>query len=100
MSIYLLGVKLVLTVRFQMVCHFGLNSTTFYQLTHIIQIYSGNARGGVLNGKLEFYAQKLQTLSHLYLFTVCFMKICLQSLEQITQICSENWREIFMKSSL
>ena len=41
--------------------------------------YSGITRGGVLNG--ELYAQRLHMLLYLYLFTDCFMKISLQSLE-------------------
>ena len=53
---------------------------------HIIQIYSGITRGRVLNG--ELYAQRLQKLIYLYLFTDCFM------------ICSDDWREIFMKQSV
>ena len=74
--------------------------------THsIIQNGSGITDGAVLNG--ELYAQKLQILIYLHLFTKCFMKISLQSLEQ-TQIlrdpeiwvCSEDWREIFMEQSV
>ena len=47
----------------------------------MIQIYSGISSGWVLNG--ELYAQRLQKLIYLYLFTDCFMKISLQLLEQI-----------------
>ena len=43
----------------------------------IIQFCSGITRGRVLNGKL--YAQRLQKLIYLHLFTDCFMKISLQS---------------------
>ena len=43
--------------------------------SHIIQIYPGITRGRVLKG--EFYAQRLQKLIYLYLFTDCFMKISL-----------------------
>ena len=53
---------------------------------HIIQIYSGITCGRVLNG--ELHAQRLQKLIYLYLFTDCFM------------ICSDDWREIFMKQSV
>ena len=53
---------------------------------HIIQIYSGIVCGRVLSG--ELYAQRLQKLIYLYLFTDCFMKI------------SGYWREIFMKQSV
>ena len=42
---------------------------------------SGITRSIVLSG--EFYAQRLQTLIYLHLFTDCFMKISLQSSEQI-----------------
>ena len=48
---------------------------------NIIQIYSEITRGRVLSG--ELYAQRLQKLIYLYLFTDCFMKISLQSSEQI-----------------
>ena len=41
----------------------------------------------MLNG--ELYAQRLQKLSYLHLFTDCFMTIC-----------SNDWREIFMKHSV
>ena len=42
-------------------------------------MHSGITRGRVLNG--ELYAQKLQNLIYLHLFTDCFMKISLQSSE-------------------
>ena len=41
----------------------------------IIQIYSGITRSRLLKG--ERYAQRLQKLIYLYLFTDCFMKISL-----------------------
>ena len=50
-------------------------------IKHIIQICSGITRGRVLNG--ELYAQRLQKLIYLYLFTDCFMQISLQSSEQV-----------------
>ena len=62
---------------------------------HTVQTCSGITRGRVLSG--ELYAQRLQKLIYLYLFTDCFMKISLQSLEQI---CCDDWREIFMKQSV
>ena len=51
-------------------------------INYIIQIYSGITCSRVLNG--ELYAQILQKLIYLYLFTDCFMKVSLQSSEQIT----------------
>ena len=48
---------------------------------HIIQLCSGITPGTVLSG--ELYAQRLQKLIYLHLFTDCFMKISLQSSEQI-----------------
>ena len=48
---------------------------------HIIQICSGITHGRMFNG--ELYAQRLQKLIYLHLFTDCFMKISLQSLEQM-----------------
>ena len=50
---------------------------------------------GVLNG--EFYAQRLQKVIYLHLFIDYVMKISLQLSEQI---CSDDWREIFMKQSV
>ena len=47
----------------------------------IIQIYSGITRGIVLNG--ERYAQRLEKLIYLYLFTDCSMPISSQSSKQI-----------------
>ena len=38
---------------------------------HIIQIYSGNTRGRVLNR--ELYTQRLQKLIYLYLSANCFI---------------------------
>ena len=64
-------------------------------IVHIIQICLGITRGRVLNG--ELYAQRLQKLIYQRLFTDCFIKISLQSSEEI---CSEDWREIFMKQSV
>ena len=81
--------------------HSTLSSTNY--LDYIIQIYSGITRGRVLNG--ELYTQRLQKLIYLYLFTDCFMKISLHSSEQISeilfisQICSKDWREMYMKQS-
>ena len=48
---------------------------------NIIQLCSGITRGTVLNG--ELYAQRLQKLIYLHLFTDCFMKVSLQSSEHI-----------------
>ena len=48
----------------------------------IIQVCSGITHGRVLIGKL--YAQRLQKLIYLHLFTDCFMKISLQSSQQIS----------------
>ena len=63
----------------------SLSASTLY----IIQIYSGIARVRGLNG--EFYAQKLQKLIYMYVFTNHFMKISLQSMH------ANDWREIIMK---
>ena len=62
----------------------------------LVQLSSGLTRGGVLNG--ELYAQRLQKSIYLLLFTDCFMKICLQSWEQIYSlyIYCDDWRQIFM----
>ena len=46
-----------------------------------IQFYSGITRGRVLNG--ELYAQRLQKLIYMHLFTDCFVKISFQSSQQI-----------------
>ena len=87
-------------------------SITVIDYTPTVQICSGITRGRVLN--LGLYAQRLQKLIYLHLFTDCLMKISLQSLEQIFafvyrlfhedfiisgQISSNDWREIFMKQS-
>ena len=45
----------------------------------MIQMCSGIMHGRMLNG--ERYAQRFQKLIYLHLFTDCFMKISLQSLE-------------------
>ena len=55
---------------------FGLNSIYFETIEKQYKYYA--------NG--ELYAQRLQKLVYLYLFTDCFMKIALQSSEQI---CSD-----------
>ena len=57
---------------------------------------------GMLNG--ELYAQRLQKLIYLYLFTDCFMKISLQSSKQINLVhhkeqASEVMRAFFTKLS-
>ena len=53
----------------------------FIKVTSIIQMCSGITLDGVFSG--EFYGQRFQKLIYLHLFTYCFMKISLQSLEQI-----------------
>ena len=60
------------------------NAAEYIQAFGVIQIYSGIIRGRVLN--VELYAQKLQKLIYLYLFTDCFMKISLQSSKQISRL--------------
>ena len=65
-----------------------------FSTVHIIQICYGITRGRVLNG--ELYAQRLQKLIYLHLFTDCFMKISLQTSEQISEqilLCFEWWLE-------
>ena len=62
---------------------------------HIIQRCSGITRGRVLNG--ELYAQRLQKLIYLHLFTDCFMKISLQSSEQIYSKIYRNLYETVCK---
>ena len=59
-----------------------------YWTDHMVQIYSGITCGRVLIG--ELYAQILQKLINLYLFTDCFMKISLQSSEQLFHTKSSN----------
>ena len=61
-------------------------------IQYITQICSEITHGRVLSG--EIYAQRLQKLIYLHLFTDCFMKISLQSTGPI------YWREIFMKQSI
>ena len=46
---------------------------------YTIQMYTGVARGRLLNG--ELYAKRFQKLSYLQLFTDYFMKISLKSSE-------------------
>ena len=55
---------------------------------------SGITRGRVLNGKL--YAQRVQKLIYLYLFTDCFMKISPKSLEQIQTVVVPTIEEIYL----
>ena len=55
-------------------------------------VYVLESRGRVLNG--ERYAQRLQKLFYLDLFTDCFMKISCHSSEGVQ---TDEWREIFMK---
>ena len=59
---------------------------------HLIRIYPGITRGGMLSG--ELYIQTLQKLICLSLSTDCFMKISLYSSGP------GEWREIFMKQSV
>ena len=58
-----------------------INTEDFTLLYFIIQLCSGITHGRVLNG--ELYAQVFQKLIYLHLFTDCFMKISLQSSEQM-----------------
>ena len=58
---------------------------------HSIHICAGITLGRVPTRDL--YAQQLQKLIYLHLCTDCFMKISLQSSEQIR---SNYWRELFM----
>ena len=51
------------------------------QVLRLVQQCYGITRGRVLNGKL--YAQTFQNLICLHLLADCFMKISVQSLEQI-----------------
>ena len=55
--------------------------SAIYTVTnHIVLICSGITRCRVLN--VELYAQRLQKLIYLHLFTDCFMKISIQSMGQ------------------
>ena len=54
--------------------------------SHVIPICSGITYGRVLNE--ELYAQSLQKFIYVHLFTDCFMKISLQSSEQICLVMS------------
>ena len=58
----------------------------YYTYTCIIQNYSRITHGRVLNG--ELYAQRLQKVIYMYLFTDYFMHV------------SDEWREVFMKQSV
>ena len=62
--------------------------------------YSGITHNRVLSGDL--YAQRLQKLIYLYLFitTDCFMKISLQSLEQILDFRCMYDKYIVQKASI
>ena len=55
------------------------------QTEYVIQYYD-----------LSYYTKFKEIIIYLYMFTDCFMKISLQS----EQICSENWREIFITQSV
>ena len=69
------------TCDWKVICLKLQDSHNYGRKTDIIQLCSGITHGRLLNG--ELYAQRFQKLIYLHLCTDCFMKISLQSSEQI-----------------
>ena len=76
-----------------MICFHHMSIGNIMTFECIIQIYSRITCSRVLNG--ELHAQRLQKLIYLYLLTDYFIGINLR-----TKICSDDWREFFMKQSV